>query len=310
MIDELGDWEGGFLALTGLTQNDEPELVGVAHGQEPELLPLLAFRMFLLESGQIDCIAKVEGVSIFQIGEAEKQQQPLIAKICAARRSTRSLCSSARRENPRCIRLHCRETHPSKNRRRKPESGVFVSLLPGAVAFGTTPDALSEAIRRYKHKLASPSRRHRPPSAPLPRGIAGPDCSPGAIPPASVSSSTTPLACEFRRHQDEIEQSRPLARSATLPSCVKLLQQAEVEHRRDTREWTFLQKNGQPCRHARNVVCGLLWSLEKRPIDLLRRGTHERQAIKSPSICSSISRSTLICCKPCPETLSACSRCR
>src|SRR5579875_117397 len=59
-IDELGDWQGGFVALTGLTRNDEPEVVGVLRTGRSRMFPL-AVRMILLESGPIHCIARVEG---------------------------------------------------------------------------------------------------------------------------------------------------------------------------------------------------------------------------------------------------------
>ena len=188
-IDELGDWEGGVLALTGLTQNDEPELVGV------------------LRRARAVCSPSLFGCFSSKVGKSTASQK---WRVCPFSRSARPRSSSNRSSPNVCVsppfnslvvslaekltlyQVALLEDAPVEEQEGKPESGVFVSLLPGAVAFGTTPDALSEAIRRYKHKSASPSLAASPSFRAAARGIAGPDCSPGAIPPAQSAHQRRP----------------------------------------------------------------------------------------------------------------------
>src|SRR5579871_6602075 len=53
-LAELGDLQGGFVALTGLTRNDDPEVVGVLRTGRSRMIPL-ALRMFLLEDEPVQC---------------------------------------------------------------------------------------------------------------------------------------------------------------------------------------------------------------------------------------------------------------
>ena len=51
-IDELGDWQGGCMALTGFTKNDYPEITGVLRTGKSRMLPL-GLRMALAASGEV-----------------------------------------------------------------------------------------------------------------------------------------------------------------------------------------------------------------------------------------------------------------
>jgi hypothetical protein len=240
-IDELGDWQGGFLALTGLTKNDEPQMVGVLRTGKSRMLPL-ALRMILLESGPIHCIARVQGVPIFQIGDDEKRPQPEIAKRfrSPAVQFARLLLSP---REPSLYQVALLENAPVEEMEEKPEYGFFLSLLPGAIAFGTTPDLLSDAIRRYKSKSTAPSLA----TVPAFRAAAELRSRPGLFawcdPPRLSRVINESLGRDLKRRQDEIRR-RPLAKGEKRDTA-KLreeLRQAEIDHRRETREWTFLQK--------------------------------------------------------------------
>ncbi|HTU93386.1 MAG TPA: hypothetical protein VMF69_25115, partial [Gemmataceae bacterium] len=239
--DELGDWQGGFLALTGLTRNEEPEMVGVLRTGKSRMLPL-ALRMVLLESGPIHCIARVEGVPIFQIGDAQKRPQPEIAKrLCAPAIQLAAALHSPRK--PSLYQIALLENAAGEEAEEMPDSGFFLSLLPDAVAFGTAPDVLSDAIRRYKGKSAAPSLA----PAPAFRAAAEIRSRPGLFawsdPPRLTRLINDSWRRDLSRRQDAIRR-RPLAKGEKRDAA-KLreeLRQAEIEHRREMQEWTFLQK--------------------------------------------------------------------
>ncbi len=261
-IDELGDWQGGFVALTGLTRNDEPEVVGVLRTGRSRMFPL-AVRMILLESGPIHCIARVEGVPIFQIGDAEKRPQPEIAKRLRAPavRLARLLHPP---RTPSLYQVALLEDVPVEQPEEKPESGFFLSLLPDGVAFGTTPDVLGETIRHYKNKSSTPSLA----AAPTFRAAAPMRSHPGLFawndPPRLARLINDALHRELSRHKAEIRANPPVKDGKT--DAVKLremLRQAEAEHRRNTQEWTFLQKAGNL---AGMHYAAAGWSLHKGEI--------------------------------------------
>jgi hypothetical protein len=240
-IDELGDWQGGFLALTGLTKNDEPEMVGILRTGKSRMLPL-ALRMILLESGPVHCIARVEGMPIFQIGDAEKRPQPEIAK--RFRKPAVQLARLLRSpRKPSLYQVALLDDAPVEEIEEKSEFGCFLSLLPGAIAFGTTADALSDAIRRFKRVSATPSLA----TVPAFRAAAEMRSRPGLFawcdPPPLTRIINDVLNRDLARRQDEIRR-RPLAKGEKRDAA-KLreeLRQAETEHRRETGDWTFLQK--------------------------------------------------------------------
>lgn len=240
-IDEIGDWQGGFLALTGFTKSAEPEMVGVLRTGKSRMFPL-ALRMILLESGPVHCIARVEGVPIFQIGDAVKRPQPEIAERLRAPAVQFARLLRAPRK-PSLYQVALLENAPVEEMEEQPEYGCFLSLLPDAIAFGTTPDGLSDAIRRYKCKSTVPSLA----TVPAFRAAAEMRSRPGLFawsdPPRLSRAINDALRRELKRHQDEIRR-RPLAKGEKRDAA-KLreeLRQAEIEHRRGTCEWTFLQQ--------------------------------------------------------------------
>ncbi len=243
-IDEIGDWQGGFLALTGLTRSDEPEMVGVLRTGKSRMFPL-ALRMILLESSPtLHCIARVEGVPIFQIGDADRRPQPEFAeRLRSPAVQFARLLRSPRK--PSLYQVALLDEAPVEEMDEKPEFGCFVSLLPGAIAFGTTPEVLSDTIRRFKSKSASP------PLATMPafRAAAEMRSRPGLFawcdPPRLTRVINDALRRELARRQDEVRR-RPLAKGEKRDAdkLREELRQAEIEHRRETRDWTFLQKAG------------------------------------------------------------------
>ncbi len=244
-IDEVGDWQGGFMAWTGLTKGDEPKMVAMLRTGKSRMFPL-ALRMFLVEmQGQIRCIARVEGVPIFQIGDAEKRPQPEIAR----RFLTPAIQFAHLLREPRKPSLYqvaLLENAQVEEMEETPESGCFLSLLPDAVAFSTTPDLLSETIRRYKSKPAAPSLA----TVPAFRATAEMWSRPGLFawcdPPRMSRVINDALSRDLKHRQDEIRR-RPLAKGEKRDAA-KLreeLRQAEIDHRRETQEWNFFQKSAK-----------------------------------------------------------------
>jgi hypothetical protein len=257
-LDELGDWKSSFIALTGFTKGGEPELVGVMRTGKSRMLPL-AVRFALIEDGDFHCIARVEGVPIFQIGKAEKTKRPEIAK--GLRLPTAQLARLF--HTPRKASLYqvaWLDNMPVEELDDKPEFGCFVSLLPGALAFGTTPDVLADAIRRLKGKSVSPSLATTPAFR-----AAAPLRQPGLFawsdPPRLTGRINDLLRRDLEATQDEIRR-RPAAKGEKR-DAVKLraeLRQAEIDHRRETQEWTFFQKAANP---NGMTFAAAAWSLHK-----------------------------------------------
>ncbi|HEY7328347.1 MAG TPA: hypothetical protein VH592_11935 [Gemmataceae bacterium] len=256
-IDEMGGWQGGFLALTGLTKNDQPEIVGVLRTGKSRIFPL-ALRMILLESG-IHCIARVEGIPIFQIGDAEKPQREIAQRLrVPAIQLVRLLRSPPR---PSLYQVALLENAAIEEPDEKPESGLFLSLLPDGVAFGTTPDVLSDTIRRYKSKSSAPSLT----IAPAFRAASEMRNRPGLFiwsdPPRLTQFIDEALHRKLERHKSDIRVQPPLKDGK--PDAAKLremLQQAELDHRSDTQEWRFLQKAANL---AAMYYAATSWSLHK-----------------------------------------------
>ena len=258
-IDELGDGQGGFLALTGFTKGDEPEMVGVLRTGKSRMLPL-AVRFALIEDGDFHCIAHVEGVPIFQIGDAEKPKQPEIAKRLRSPAVRLARLFRAPRKAS-LYQVALLDNMPVEEPDEKPEFGCFVSLLPGAVAFGTTPDVLADAIRRIKGKSALPSLATTPAFRAANALRQQPGLFAWSDPPRLTRSIDDLLRRELERSQNEIRH-RPPAKGAKRDAA-KLraeLRQAEIAHRRETQEWTFLQKAANPAGMTYAVAA---WSLHK-----------------------------------------------
>jgi hypothetical protein len=240
-IDELGDWQGGFVALTSLTKNDELEVVGVLRTGKSRIFPLALRMMLLSEGGPIHCIARVEGVSIFQIGDAQKRQREIAGRIRAPAVQLARLLRSPRK--PSLYQVALLENAPVEEPEEKPDSGFFVSLLPDGVAFGTTPDVLSDTIRRYKGKSSTPSLT----TAPAFRAASDMRKRPGLFVWSDAARLThlinDLLRRELSRRQDEIRRRPPMKDEKRDPAKMRQeLRQVEIEHQRDTREWAFLQK--------------------------------------------------------------------
>lgn len=257
-LDEIGDWQGGFLALTGFTKGGEPEMVGMLRTGKSRMLPLAA-RFALIEDGDFHCIARVEGVPIFQIGKAEKTKKPEIAKglhLPAAQLAR--LFHTPRKASLYQVALL--DNMPVEELDDKPEFGCFVSLLPGALAIGTTPDVLADTIRRLKGKSASPSLATTPAFR-----AAAPLRQPGLFAWSDLPRLTGCINDLLRRDleatQDEIRR-RPAAKGEKR-DAVKLraeLRRAEIDHRRETQDWTFFQKAANP---NGMTYAAAAWSLHK-----------------------------------------------
>ena len=257
-LDELGDWQSSFLALTGFTKGGEPELVGVLRTGKSRMLPL-AVRFALIEDGDFHCIARIDGVPIFQIGKAEKAKRPEIAKglrLPAAKLAR--LFHTPRKASLYQVALL--DNMPVEELDDKPEFGCFVSLLPDALAFGTTPEVLADTIRRLKGKSVAPSLATTPAFR-----AAVPPRQPGLFawsdPPRLTRCINDLLRRELQATQDEIRR-RPAAKGEKR-DAVKLraeLRQAEIDHRRETQEWTFFQKAANPNGMTYSAAA---WSLHK-----------------------------------------------
>lgn len=244
-IDELGDWQGGCLALTGVFRDEAPVVAGVLKTGKSRMTPL-ALRMILLDSGEVHCIGKVEGVPMFQIGDAEKRKPPEVARRW--RESAAPLAQLVRGPRPhRTYAIALLEDIPVEEPEEKPEYGCFLSLMPGAIAFGSTPDSLADTIRRLKGKSAEPSLAAQPAF----RAAAALRDRPGLFawsdPPRLTRLINDMLRRDLIRRQDEV-RNRPLKKGEKRdPAKIRAaLRQIEEQQRRETQEWTIFQKLANP----------------------------------------------------------------
>ncbi len=257
-IDEVGDLQGGFVALTGFTKNDEPEVVGLLRTGKNRMIPL-ALRFAILEDNDFRCIARVEGVPIFQIGDAKQPEQPEIA-----RRRLAPVERLARRfRAPRKASLYqvaLLETMQVEEPEVEPEFGCFVALAPGAIAFGTTPKVLADTVRRLRSKSATPSLSGDPTFREAARGRL-PGLFAWCDPPRLARRINDLLDRQLQRAQDEIRRQHFAKESKRDAAGLKrALQQAEIEHRREIQEWTFLQRALRP---AAMRYASASWSLHE-----------------------------------------------
>ncbi len=243
-IDELGDLEGGFVALTGFTKSDEPEVVGVLRTGKNRMIPL-ALRYAMVEDNDFRCIARVEGVPIFQIGDAKSPEQPEIAK----RRRISAERLARRFRAPRKTSLYqvaLLETMQVEEPQVEPEFGCFVALAPGAVAFGTTPKVLADTVRRLRSKSAAPSLAGDPTFREAARGRV-PGLFAWCDPRRLTGRINDLMDRQLQRAQDEIRRQHFAEKSKREAAGLKrALQQAEIEHRRELQEWTLLQRALRP----------------------------------------------------------------
>jgi hypothetical protein len=239
-IDEFGDLQGGFAALTGFTRNDEPEVVGVLKTGKNRMIPLV-FRFAMIEEGDFRCIARVEGIPIFQIGDAKKPEQPEIAKHWL-----RPVERLARRFHaPRKASLYqvaLLENAPVEEMEEKPEFGCFVAILPNAIAFGTTPGILSDTVRRLRGNNSAPSLLAQPDFRAAAKGKL-----PGLFSWCDAGRLTKRINAildrQLQHSQDAIRrQHYAKGGKRNTPQLKEELRQAAIDHRREIAEWTFLQK--------------------------------------------------------------------
>jgi hypothetical protein len=271
-IDELGDWQGGCMALTGFTKNDYPEITGVLRTGKSRMVPL-GLRLALAASGEVRCIGRVEGVPILQIGDAEKRKRPEIARRMENPAAPLVRLFRSRRASID-YRIALLDDMPVEEPEEKPEFGCFLALMPGVIAAGSTPEILGDTIRRLKGKSASPSLATVPAFA----GAAEMRHRPGLFtwfdPPRLTRLMNDFLRRDLIRRQDEIRH-RPLAKGEK-PNAAKraaAIREAEASHRRDTQEWTMFQTLVNPAalRYAA-VGCSLhqgefAWRIEGRMKD-------------------------------------------
>ncbi len=258
-IDELGDWQGGCMALTGFTKDGNPEIVGAMRTGKSRMLPL-ALGIALMESGEVRCIARVEGVPILQIGDAEKRKRPEIAR--RAWEPAATLVRLLRGPRPRATYAVARlEDMPVGEAEEKPEYGCFLALMPGVIAAGSTPESVSDMVRRLKGKPSDPSLA----TVPAFRAAAEMRNRPGLFtwidPPRLTRCLNDLLRRELIRLQDEI-RLRPLAKGEKRdPAKLRAaLRDVEAQHRRDTYEWTVFQELVNPA-GMRYAAAG--WSLHE-----------------------------------------------
>jgi hypothetical protein len=257
LIDELGDWQGGCMALTGFTKNDYPEIIGVLRTGKSRLFPL-GLRMALAASGDIRCIGRVEGVPLLQIGDAEKRKRPQLAR--RTENPFAPLFQLGRTPgNSITYRIALLDDMPVEEPEEKPEFGCFLALMPGVIAAGSTPEVLSETIRCLKGKSAAPSLATNPAF----RAAAEMRQRPGLFgwidPPRLTRLINDFGRRELIRRQDEIRQ-RPLAKGQKRDPARQAaeLHEAEAQYRREMQEWAFFQTLTNPMA-MRYAVAG--WSL-------------------------------------------------
>ncbi len=253
-IDELGDWEGGCVALTGFTRSDNPIITGVLRTGRSRMVPL-ALRMALAASGEVHCIGRVEGVPLFQIGDAEQRKRPEIAQ----RMQDPAVPLLRLFHGPRApiaYGIALLEDMPVEEPEEKPEFGCFLALMPGVIAAGSTPEILSDTIRRLKGKFPNTSLA----TVPAFRGAAALRNRAGLFawtdPPRLTRTLNDFLRRDLIRRQDEIRQ-RPLAKGEK-PNPAKRaaeIRGAEAQHRRETQEWTFFQTLVNPAAMRYATAC-------------------------------------------------------
>jgi hypothetical protein len=128
MIAECGRFQGAAVALTGFSQDEGPEVVGVLLAGESNL-PTFVVRVILAEQDTMRKIGACEGVTLYrEKGEDFRGVRPPAPAPGVP-------------PPPPVIR----------------ERGPTYALLPGAIVIGSTTDCVKEVIKRIKGKTADPS---------------------------------------------------------------------------------------------------------------------------------------------------------
>ncbi len=282
ILGELGDWQGAAVALTGFTSQQYPEIVGVIHTGRSRMLPL-AMRT-LLAATEVRVLRKVEGVEIYQVGDAEKGA----ARAVAVRRRRgpatvflKAFVPEARRrarldallglvaEDPLAAPpppvpvvpppAAPAPAAPADNgeagTEEKPEFGFFCSLLPESFLFATTPDALAEALGRLKGKSRGPTLVQAPAFREAVAERRKPDLFLYVDAPAltrwvddAIEKKLVERRAEVRQANkaQQDQEATPEARKAKAAELPKELEEAERQHREENAAWYALRMLANP----------------------------------------------------------------
>jgi hypothetical protein len=273
-IDELGDWQGGFVALTGLTKNDNPEITSVLFTGKSRMLPVFV-RMGLAASDEVRCVGRVEGVDIFQVGEPETVKRgPAVAWGPAGPVFSRPLAYLGLVQAPLHVtsyKVALAEEAPPDDPPEKPDCGFFVAQLPGAVAAGSNPDVLADTIRRLKGRSTSPTLTKVPAFREAAASLRRPGVFLYADLPRLTRLIDDALRRELLRRQDEIKGQR--GQDGKQPNAAQIaadLRAAEDQHRRESQGWRVFEALVRPQKmHSFGSGCSLQggdlsWRVELR----------------------------------------------
>jgi hypothetical protein len=254
VIDELGDWSGGLLALTGFTKNGFPEIVAVLLTGKGRLAPL-SFRVWLAGADDVTAIDRIENVTIYQVGKGPSGNSYRATSWGLGRPAPslalRGLAGPSLRVALRPSLVLAEEKREEKER---PEWGMFCAQMPGALIAGSTPGVVADMVRRLRGKQAGPSlagvSAFREASALRDRpGLFG------YLDLAALDLWVSGRRLRERaRRREEIRRQHEAYREQTLPGqkkpgpeqLVRDLRQAEEEYRRDSRPWDVFRELVNP----------------------------------------------------------------
>jgi hypothetical protein len=269
VLGEIGDWQGGAVALTGFTPRQEPVVAGVFFPGKSRMATLGV--RTLLSMTEVRPVARVEGADVYLIGpprEASSDDLAFLRRPAAAFARAVVGGPGAVRTDPRLGRHVLVLAGAPAAQEDRPEYGFFCALAAGAVVVGTTPEAVEDLLHRLRGKSAAaaladvPAFRqaaeHRKP------GLFA-WCDPAGLDrwmQIALAEDLRQRRAHVRRQNREAQKAEATdkgkkAKAARLP---EELRQAEVEHRRDWREWALARGLLRPA--ALRSVSGW-WSLHK-----------------------------------------------
>jgi hypothetical protein len=269
VLGEIGDWQGAAVALTGFTPRRDPVLAGVFLPGKSRMATL-GIRT-LLSMTEVRPVVRVEGADVYLIGPPREAVQD---ELAALRRPAAAFARAvvggpgAVRTDP-WVRRHVLALAAAPEApEEKPEYGFFCALTAGAVVFGTTPEAVENLLHRLHGKSAAAALAGVPAFR-----QAAPHRKPGLFAwcdPAGLERwMEVALAEDLRQRRAHVRRQNLEARQAEATEKGKAakaqrlpqeLRDAELEHRRDWREWALVRELLRPA--ALRSVSGW-WSLHE-----------------------------------------------
>lgn len=282
-LGELADWQAAAVGLTGFTPRQYPEISGALLTGRGRMLSLAARGLVLSEKFSI--LKKVEGIEIFQVGDGERPDPDVFARARGKRLAValaRALAPEAARaaRAPRwtaLLQVPLPEALPPgavpvpadpplpapaapppaiapagppaagpTEVKGPPEFGFFIALPPGAILFGTTPQAITDVVRRHKGKDQRNSLAQSATYRELAAGRHRPDLF------AFLDGSTLARFADHTieqklsdrrnevRQQNKARQEQEKTRAGKKEIADKLIEElaeAERKHRRDYADW-------------------------------------------------------------------------